>query len=103
VVSPTDPSQIWISSAQGCWRSGNGGIDWQAIDKGIVDPGHAWALTWHRGHLYSSDDAQIYEWVGPRWEAVSDEYHVVTLLSVDGRLSATSMGDGIWRRASNGV
>lgn len=103
VVNPRNPMQLWVSSAEGYWRSDDGGHHWESANEGVTDPRYTWALTWYHGHLFGSDDVHVYVFDAEHWAPVSNQYQVVSLESVRGQLWATSMGDGIWLRSETGA
>lgn len=110
-VAPGDPSQVWASSAQGFWRSSDGGRTWALLDTGIPAPSTAWALGWDGGRLYASIGTGVYAWSGARWRPSSNQYGVVALdPGPGGSLYAASMGDGVrvlrggaWSLAEEGL
>lgn len=92
-------SLLWASSAQGFWRSTDGGAHWQAESTGIARPDTAWALLDDRGTVYGSDLYGVYRFSGAQWVRESDQGDVVSFTRApDGRILASAMGGGIWAR-----
>jgi len=110
-VDPVDSDIIWASSRQGFWRSTDAGVHWTNESTGIVEPPTAWAISFFDGTLFASDVNGVYRWTGSTWEESSNQRAVVSLdPSSDGRLYASSMGQGVevftngaWQRSDAGL
>jgi hypothetical protein len=101
-VDPADSNVVWASSRQGFWRSTDAGVHWTSESTGIEAPPTAWAIAYVDRTLLASDVDAVYQWTGSRWKQSSGQLAVVSLdPSDDGRLFASSMGQGV-RVFSNG-
>jgi hypothetical protein len=110
-VDPRDSNVIWATSRQGLWRSTDAGAHWTNESAGIEAPPTAWAIAFFDGTILASDVNGVYRWTGSTWEQSSSLRAVVSLdPSSDGRLYASSMGQGIevftngaWHRSDSGL
>jgi len=110
-IDPSNPRTIWASSRRGFWRSVDGGEHWASASTGIREPPTAWAIAYFDGTLFATDVDSVYRWTGSSWEQSSSQRAVVSLDPVgDGRLFASSMGQGVevftngaWHRSDSGV
>lgn len=111
-VDPHHPGVIWASSFQGFWRSPDAGAHWSRADAGIAQPRTAWGLHFIGDTLLASDVAGVYRWTGSAWTLSSHQRFVVGFTDApDGRVFASSMGDGIevttdgrtWRSSGSGI
>jgi len=110
-VDPLDSDILWASSRQGFWRSGDAGVHWTNESVGVEVPETAWAMSYFDGTVFASDVNGVYRWTGSRWEQSSSQRAVVSLdPSSDGRLYASSMGQGVevftngsWQRSDSGL
>ncbi len=110
-VDPLDSDIIWASSRQGFWRSTDAGVQWTNESVGIEAPETAWAITYFDGTVFASDINGVYRRTRASWEHSSGQRAVVSLdPSSDGRLYASSMGQGVevfmngaWQRSDSGL
>lgn len=87
---------LWVSSAEGIWRSADQGTSWTSVSEGLTDPTTAWSLASHAGSTWASDAFGVYRWGGQRWIKTSSQQSVVSLDSmVGGPLFSASMGQGL--------
>lgn len=110
-VDPLDSNVVWASSRQGFWRSADAGVHWTSQSAGVEKPETAWAITYLDGKLFASDVDAVYRWTGSSWEQSSRQRAVVSLDATgDGRLFASSMGQGVkvftnggWQSSDSGL
>jgi len=110
-VDPVNPDMIWASSRLGFWRSTDAGGHWTNQSAGIHEPPTAWAMSFFDGTVFASDVHGVYRWTGSTWEQSSNQRAVVSLdRSSDGRLFASSMGQGVevfnngaWQQSDSGL
>jgi hypothetical protein len=110
-VDPLDSDIIWASSRQGFWRSTDAGVHWTNESAGIEEQPTAWAIAYVGGTLFASDVAAVYRWTGSSWKQSSGQGAVVSLDPIsDGRLFASSMGQGVkvfsnggWQSSDSGL
>ena len=110
-VDPLDSDIIWASSRQGFWRSTDAGVHWTNESAGIDVQPTAWAIAYFDGTLFASTVDAVYRWTGSTWEQSSGQRAVVSLdPTSDGRLFASSMGQGVkvfsnggWQSSDSGL
>ena len=110
-VDPLDPDVVWASSRQGFWRSTDAGEHWTNESAGIEEPPTAWAITYFESAIFASDVKGVYRWTGSSWTLSSGQRAVVSLdPTSDGRLFASSMGQGVkvltnggWQPSDSGL
>jgi hypothetical protein len=110
-VDPLDSNVIWASSRQGFWRSTDAAAHWTNESAGIEAPPTAWAIAFFDGTVFASDVNGVYRWTGSTWEQSSGQRAVVSLdPTSDGRLFASSMGQGVkvfsnggWQSSDSGL